>query len=70
MKAVVAAFNKEKALAGAFSMITNLRMELFQALVDICWATGGTYSNTTLCKYNNAKLNGQMANAVKKKWQL
>ena len=30
MKAVVAAFNQEKALVGAFSV--NLRMELFQAL--------------------------------------
>ena len=34
MKAVVAAFNHEKALVGAFSVITNLRMELFQALQD------------------------------------
>ena len=33
MKAVVAAFNQEKALVGAFSVITNLRMELFQALI-------------------------------------
>ena len=33
MEAVVAAFNQEKALVGAFSVITNLRMELFQALV-------------------------------------
>ena len=33
MKAVVAAFNQEEALVGAFSMITNLRMELFEALV-------------------------------------
>ena len=32
MKAVVAAFNQEKALVGAFSVITNLRMELFGAL--------------------------------------
>ena len=32
MKVVVAAFNQEKALVGAFSVITNLRMELFQAL--------------------------------------
>ena len=32
MKAVVDAFNQEKALVGAFSVITNLRMELFQAL--------------------------------------
>ena len=33
MKAVVAAFNQEKALVGALSVITNLRMELFEALV-------------------------------------
>ena len=33
MKAVLAAFNQEKALVGAFSVITNLRMELFEALV-------------------------------------
>ena len=32
MKAVVAAFNQEKVLEGAFSVITNLRMELFEAL--------------------------------------
>ena len=34
VKAVVAIFNLEKALAGAFSVITNLRlrMELFEAL--------------------------------------
>ena len=35
MKAVVAAFNQEKALVGAFSVITNLRMELFEALVGV-----------------------------------
>ena len=34
MKAIVAAFNQEKALVGAFSVITNLRMELFEALVE------------------------------------
>ena len=34
MKAVVAAFNQEKALVGAFSVIKNLRMELFQALLS------------------------------------
>ena len=33
MKVVVAAFNQEKALVGAFSVIMNLRMELFEALV-------------------------------------
>ena len=32
MKAVVAAFNQEKALVGAFSVITNLRMELLRHL--------------------------------------
>ena len=34
MKAVVAAFNQEKALVGAFSVIMNLQMDLFQALVN------------------------------------
>ena len=33
MKAVVAAFNQEKALVGALSVIMNLRMELFKAIV-------------------------------------
>ena len=35
VKAVVAAFNQEKALVGAFSVITNfrIRMQLFEALV-------------------------------------
>ena len=33
VKAVVATFNQEKALVGAFSVITNLRMKLFEALV-------------------------------------
>ena len=40
MKAVVAAFNQEKALVGAFSVITKLRMELFQALVVTRTQTG------------------------------
>ena len=39
MKAVVAAFNQEKALVGAFSEITNLRMELFEALCGTLWYT-------------------------------
>ena len=34
MKAVVAAFNQEKALVGVFSVISNLRMDLFEALTD------------------------------------
>ena len=33
MKAVVAAFNQEKAQVGAFSVIANLRMDLFEALL-------------------------------------
>ena len=33
MKALVGAFIQEKALVGAFSVITNLWMDLFQALV-------------------------------------
>ena len=36
MKAVVAAFNQVKALVGAFSVLTNPRMELFQALGVVC----------------------------------
>ena len=32
MKAVVAAFTQEKALVGAFSVITNLLMDLFEVL--------------------------------------
>ena len=52
MKAVVAALNQEKALVGAFSVITNLRMELFEALVStnqaplpvMVWIHGGAYN--------------------------
>ena len=42
MKAVVAAFNQEKALVGAFSVITNLQMELFGALLAMLAVAGGT----------------------------
>ena len=48
MKAVVAAFNQEKALVGAFSVITNLRMELFEALVITCNFPAPQY----LCSHN------------------
>ena len=34
MKAVEAALNQEKALVGALSVITNLRREIFEALLD------------------------------------
>ena len=33
VKAVVAAFNQQKALVGSFFVITNLRMDLFEALI-------------------------------------
>ena len=39
MIVVVAAFNQEKALVGAFSVITNLRMDLFEALISIAGCT-------------------------------
>ena len=52
MKAVVAAFNQEKALVGAFSVITNLRMELFQALLKcrhdhLCFNVSCLYADTS-----------------------
>ena len=51
MKAVVAAFNQEMALVGAFSVITILRMELFEALVAGAGAGGGTRLSTLyLCR--------------------
>ena len=39
MKVVVAAFDQEKALVEAFSVIANIRVELFEALVCslLCW---------------------------------
>ena len=47
MKAVEAAFNQEKALVGAFSVITNLWMELFEALLPTptpcCHVTSSVY---------------------------
>ena len=38
MKAVVAAFNQEKALVGAFSVITNLRMDFRFKLYSQQWS--------------------------------
>ena len=34
----IVSFNQEKALVGAFSVITNLRMDLFEALVPTACA--------------------------------
>ena len=49
MKAVVAAFNQEKALVGALSVITNPRMDIFEALLQVVdWADSGLYT----CKTN------------------
>ena len=48
VKAVVAALNQEKALVGAFSVITNLRMELFEALVVIPQPVNMTQYNWSL----------------------
>ena len=42
MKAVVAAFNQEKALVGAFFVIMNLWMDLFEAL-EYRRLLGGTF---------------------------
>ena len=59
MKAVVAAFNQEKALVGAFSVITNLRMDLFEALYltrkklsSWCWS-GAVQWMVKLKHYNS-----------------
>ena len=48
MKAVVAAFNQEKAIVGAFSVVTNLRMELFQALTVMSPCCRGGQAGGTL----------------------
>ena len=45
MKAVVAAFNQEKALVGAFSVITNLRMNLLEALADTAQITSSRHNS-------------------------
>ena len=45
MKAVVAAFNQEKALVGALSVITNLWMDLFEALVSTAPVTAQKLSS-------------------------
>ena len=39
MKVVVTAFKQEKALVGSFSVMTNLRMDLFEAHINIPSAT-------------------------------
>ena len=51
MKAVVAAFNQEKAPVGAFSVITNLRMELFEALIHTDPSVGITWVDAPTAQY-------------------
>ena len=41
MKELAGAFNQEKALEGAISVITNLRMDLFEALLASLPPTSG-----------------------------
>ena len=53
MKAVVAAFNQEKALVGAFSVFTNLRMELFEALITGHCFTGDPLLTVPGCSQPN-----------------
>ena len=52
MKAIVAAFNQEKALVGAFSVIVNLRMELFGALEQILQLSTKFSDNLRLHTFN------------------
>ena len=55
MKAVVAAFNQEKALVGAFSVITNLRMELFEALACTSSVTAADMQYRKVNRFTAAK---------------
>ena len=48
MKVLIGVFNQEKALVGAYSVITNLRMELFQAL-DASPAAAGDRRRGAVC---------------------
>ena len=58
MKAVVAAVNQEKALVGAFSVITNLRMELFETLM---WILSSSGCDSDIC-YHGSLSSGHIVN--------
>ena len=58
MKAVVAAFNQEKALVGAFSVSTNLRMDFFEALLGNLRPAAESMVSTVHCGLG--KTNDQM----------
>ena len=64
MKAVVAAFNQEKALVGAFSVNTNLWMELFQALTST-HAAGNKIILYNLGRKKQAQMLSYQCNLVK-----
>ena len=53
MKAVVAAFNQEKALVGAFSVITNLRMDLrFKLYYSVVNFVPGDHGTMSIQEYD------------------
>ena len=58
MKAVVAAFNQEKALVGAFSVITNLRMELFEALLNTATTAAVSEAEVSMLKFRRSRSSG------------
>ena len=62
MKAVVAAFNQEKALVGAFSVITNLRMQLFEALLSSVFMTRRHNARQLIAGNKNLIFNGNIWN--------
>ena len=62
MKAVVAAFNQEKALVWAFSVITNLRMELFEALVTAQISGHGAVALTLLVRASSLGQETELGN--------
>ena len=73
-KRLVAAFNHEKALVGAFSVITNLRMEIFDALhqTPSCGVTSQIF---TLCSHticsgtsNHSHKSHCLQKKISKKW--
>ena len=64
MKAVVAAFNQEKALVGAFSVITNLRMELFEALISTPHSTEPLIPMVRLINTYRVFINGLLIQVV------
>ena len=61
MKAVVATFNQQKALVGAFSVSTNLRMELFEALV-------ATIMSCVVCHASRCCRDGKFVEAGNQFW--